>query len=138
LKLDWRGKISSHRSNSDQFWPASTVDRQSGDLWACFYDTSGDSNGKRAWFTCALSRDGRRWSAPARVAATPSSTDALWEDARLYGFEDEIAFGGYVSVAAADGLAHPLWIDTSGSGGRDEEVDSATLRATDLTRRAGG
>ena len=54
--------------------------------------------------------------------------ESLWEDARIYGYGDNGGFGGYVSVAAAKGVAHPLWIDTRDLGGNQEEVFAARLR----------
>jgi len=51
------------RGRSDQFLPTSAIDRVTGDLWACFYDTTGDSSRTHAWYTCTVSRDGgRSWA----------------------------------------------------------------------------
>jgi hypothetical protein len=96
-------------------------------LWACFYDTSGDSSRKKAWFTCTRSADGRRWSRPVRAADAWASPDVLWQDARLYEFGDLIGYGGYTSVAVAGGKAHPMWIDTRDLDGNKQEVYGATL-----------
>jgi peptide/nickel transport system permease protein len=112
---------------ADQFWPASTLD-SSGRLWTCFYDTSGDKSRRRAWYSCASSRDGRRWSRPVRAAPDSSSPDVLWEDARVYVFGDLIGFGGATALAATHGGVHPFWIDTRNLGGNRQEVFSATLR----------
>jgi peptide/nickel transport system permease protein len=112
-----------------QFWPASSVDRRSGRLWVCYYDTTGDPSRKQAWFTCTSSLDGRRWRTPVRASAVSSNVEVLWEDSRIYGFGDEIGYGGYTALAAADGVAHPLWIDTRDLGGRRQEIFSARLRA---------
>jgi hypothetical protein len=124
----WRGPIGPVKKKTDQFWPTSAVDASTGKLWACFYDTTGDSERRHAWFACTSSRDGRRWTKPVR-ATTPSANQAvLWEDARIFGFGDSGGYGGYVGVAAAGGLVHPLWIDTRDVGGNQEEVFGSTLR----------
>jgi hypothetical protein len=118
--------------DGDRFWPVSATDAVTGDLWVCFYDTSGDSVRTRAWFVCTRSRDGRSWASPLRLARSPSSVGALWSDAQLSGFNDQIHYGGYAGLAASGGIAHPFWIDTSGS--RDEEVYTATLSANAFRR----
>ena len=127
LRSLWNGPIGPADANADRFWPASTVDPATGRLWACYYDTSGDSSRSHAWYTCASSRDGRRWAEPVRAARTAASPDVLWEDARVYSYGDVIGYGGTTSVAAAAGRIHPLWIDTTDPGGRSQEVFGATL-----------
>jgi hypothetical protein len=109
----------------NRFWPVSATDAVTGELWVCFYDTNGDSARTRAWFVCTVSSDGRSWASPLRVARSPSSVDALWSDATLSGFDDQIYYGGYAGLAASGGTAYPLWIDTSGT--RGEEVYSVNL-----------
>src|SRR6185503_3988815 len=121
------GPVGPPDADADRFWPASAVDPATGRLWVCFYDTSGDPSRKRAWFSCARSRDGRAWSRPLRAAGDSASPDVLWEDARVYSYGDIIGFGGYTGVAVAGGAAHPLWIDTGDAGGRKQEVFGATL-----------
>jgi hypothetical protein len=112
-----------------QFWPASAVDRSSGRLWACYYDTTGDPSRKQAWFTCTSSLDGRRWSTPVRASPASADVEVLWEDSRIYGFGDEIGYGGYTALAAADGVAHPLWIDTRDVAGKKQEIFAARISA---------
>jgi hypothetical protein len=124
----WRGPIGPVKKKTDQFWPASAVDASTGKLWACFYDTTGDSERRHAWFACTSSRDGRRWTKPVRATAPSANQGVLWEDARIFGFGDSGGYGGYVGVAAAGGLVHPLWIDTRDVGGNQEEVFGSTLR----------
>jgi len=34
---------------------------------------------------------------------------------------------GYTALAAADGVAHPLWIDTRDLGGRKQEIFAARI-----------
>jgi hypothetical protein len=128
LQTIWRGPIGPAKKKADQFWPTSTVDVGSGTLWACFYDTTGDSQRKHAWFACTSSRDGRRWTPPVRAASFSENPGVLWEDARIFGYGDAGGFGGYVGVAAANGVAHPLWIDTRDVGGNREEVFAARVR----------
>jgi hypothetical protein len=124
----WRGPIGPVKKKTDQFWPASAVDASTGKLWACFYDTTGDSERRHAWFACTSSRDGRRWTKPVRATAPSANQGVLWEDARIFGYGDSGGYGGYVGVAAAGGLVHPLWIDTRDVGGNQEEVFGSTLR----------
>jgi hypothetical protein len=128
LRPLWRGPVGPpDKKKADQFWPVSAVDARTGELWACFYDSSGDGERKRAWFTCTASRDGRRWSTPVR--ATPDSANAgvLWQDAMIFGFGDAGGYGGYPGLAVSGGIAHPLWIDTSNVDGNQEEIFGSTL-----------
>jgi hypothetical protein len=124
----WRGPIGPVKKKADQFWPASAVDASTGKLWACFYDTTGDSERRHAWFACTSSRDGRRWTKPVRATSPSANQGVLWEDARIFGYGDSGGYGGYVGLAAAGGLVHPLWIDTRDVGGNQEEVFGSTLR----------
>jgi hypothetical protein len=128
LRPVWHGPIGPVKKKADQFWPASSVDVSTGKLWACYYDTTGDSDRKHAWFVCTSSRDGRRWAKPVRAAAPSQNPGVLWEDARIAGYGDSGGYGGYVAVAAAAGVVHPLWIDTRDVGGNQEEVFGSTLR----------
>jgi hypothetical protein len=127
LRPLWNGPVGPVDANADRFWPASRVDATTGRLWACYYDTSGDSSRARAWYTCTSSGDGRHWARPVRVARDAASPDVLWEDARVYSYGDVIGYGGTTSVAATHGSVHPLWIDTRDLGGRKQEVLGATL-----------
>jgi hypothetical protein len=128
LRPVWRGPIGDVKKKADQFWPASALDASTGKLWACYYDTSGDSARQTAWFVCTSSQDGRHWAKPVRAAAPSENPQVLWEDATIAGFGDATAYGGYPGVAAAAGVAHPLWIDTRDVGGNREEVFAANLR----------
>ena len=128
LKPVWHGPIGDVKKKADQFWPAASLDASTGKLWACYYDTTGDSARKHAWFVCSSSRDGRHWSKPVRAAETSEDPGVLWEDATIGGFGDATAYGGYPGVAAAGGLVHPLWIDTRDVGGNREEVFASNLR----------
>jgi hypothetical protein len=130
LRPVWGGAIRpvSKPKKADQFWPASTVDASTQKLWACYYDTTGDSNRRHAWFVCTSSRDGRTWSRPVRAAPASQNPIVLWEDARIYGYGDSGGWGGYVGVAAADRTVHPLWIDTRDIGGNREEIFASIVR----------
>jgi hypothetical protein len=128
LRRLWRGSIGSTAANADRFWPTSAFDAATGRVWACFYDTSGDPSRKQAWFSCASSHDGVRWSRPVRAARDSSSPDVLWEDARVYVFGDTIGYGGYTALVAAGGVVHPLWVDTRDLAGNKQEVFAARLR----------
>ncbi|HET7572190.1 MAG TPA: sialidase family protein [Gaiellaceae bacterium] len=90
---------------TNQLFPVAAVDPDTGTFWACWYDTTFSPSGNDAWFTCAASRDGRRWSAPERAAASPSGLDDLYPVLGRSGL--------YAGIAAAHGVAHPAWIDTS-------------------------
>jgi hypothetical protein len=109
---------------SDQFWAQSTVDQSDGAVWLCFYDTAGDQAGKRVSYSCTLSRDGgQTWSSPAHAASAPS--DETQPGARQYGY--------YQGVAAAGGVAHPIWTDTRDLSLLDEEIYTAALAEADLS-----
>jgi len=120
-----RGRTAVHppdKGNAQQFFPAAAVDPDTGTLWACWYDTTFDTNERRAWFTCAASRDGRTWSAPERAAAEETPTAVLYAS---------LAQGGLVpAVTAAKGVAHPFWAD-----GRviENEIDVYTAALPERT-----
>lgn len=106
------------RDSALQFWPTAGVDSRSRTVWACYYDTSGSSNKRRAWFTCSTSKNGTSWAAPIRAASVPSLADALFQDGFSYGIYPALAVGG--------GVAHPMWIDTRRSAS-DEEIYTAAI-----------
>ncbi|MER3487857.1 MAG: hypothetical protein C4307_03555, partial [Chloroflexota bacterium] len=102
---------------ADQFWPESTVDPVTGTVWACFYDTLGDPARRRAFFSCTLSRDGgATWARPVRVASVAS--DATQRNASGH-------YGVYQGLAAASGVAHPMWTDTRDVDALGEEIYTA-------------
>lgn len=128
LRPLWRGRVGPPETKkADQFWPVSAVDPRTADLWSCYYDTTGDSKRGEAWFSCTVSRDGRRWTTPVRPARASASVEVLWEDARIYGFGDNGGYGGYTGLAVAGGTAHPMWIDTRDLNAFQEEVFGARL-----------
>jgi hypothetical protein len=128
LRPIWRGPIGPVKPKTDQFWPSSAIDAATGKLWACYYDTTGDSARQHAWFVCTSSPDGRHWSKPVRAASPSQNQGVLWADASIGGYGDSTAFGGYTAVAAAGGVAHPLWIDTRNVGGNGEEAFASVVR----------
>lgn len=130
LELLSRGPVGPAQAKADQFWPASAVDAETGRLWACFYDTTGDSERSQAWFSCTSSIDGREWTEPVRATERPVNAARLWNSALIYGFGDTVGLGGYVGVAAAGDVAYPLWIDTRVADGRQEEVYAARIAAS--------
>lgn len=134
LRVLWRGRVGPEKGMSDQFWPVSAVDPGTRTLWACYYDTSGDRSREQAWFSCAVSQDGRRWSSPVRVARASANQEVLWEDARIYEFGDMVGYGGYTGLAVSGGNAHPIWIDTRGEEGAQQEIFGARLKETALPR----
>jgi hypothetical protein len=109
-------------STANQFWPTAAVDPTDQVFWLCYYDTSGSSNKRRAWFTCSASRNGRVWAAPVRASSQDSLADSILADAYSY--------GGYVSVVAAHGVAHPAWIDTRAAADDEEDVFTAAIPTT--------
>ena len=130
----WRGRIGpAEEKPADQFWPTSAVDAQTGELWACFYDTTGDSERKQVWFLCSRSRDGRQWATPVRVTRQPDNGFVLWADAIRAGFGDDIAYGGYPGLAAAAGVAHPMWIDARDRTHLDQEIFTARVSSSSLS-----
>ena len=134
LKPLFRERVGPGEKKADQFWPISAVDARTGLLWACFYDTTGDGARKSAWFSCTTSRDGRKWSTPVRASQASANSQVLWADALISGYGDSGGWGGYPGLAVADGIAHPLWIDTRSLGGNQEEVFAGTLSAKSLGR----
>jgi hypothetical protein len=113
------------RRRSDQFWPQSAVDRSDGSLWLCFYDTFGDRTRTKAFFSCAVSRNGgATWTRPVRVASAPS--DETQPGARQYGY--------YEGLAVANGVGHPMWTDTRRLAELQEEIYTARVTRADLVR----
>jgi hypothetical protein len=107
------------RQPSDQFLPALAVDASSGQIWICYYDTSGDPRRIRTHYTCTWSDDGgRRFATALRVATVAS--DERQPGATFY--------GDYAGLAAAGGIAHPIWTDTRQLKRLGEEVYTAALR----------
>ena len=107
---------------SDQFWPAVAEDTRSGDIWVCYYDTTGDRTREHAWFTCTVSRDGRHWAEPVRAAEEPS--DESSRDA------NDNEYGDYEAVVVANGVAHPFWTDSRNILSRQEEIYTARIPVT--------
>jgi hypothetical protein len=106
-------------ARSDEFWAQAAVDRSDGALWMCFYDTTGDPTAKKAKYTCTVSRNGgARWSARVH-AASVFSNETQKGAAYEYGF--------YQGVAAAGGVAHPIWTDTRRLATLNEEIYTARL-----------
>jgi hypothetical protein len=107
---------------ADQFLPASAVDPDTGTVWVCFYDTKGDPNRKRAWFSCTSSATGgMTWSPAIRVARAPSDETQPEADSREYGH--------YQGLVAAHGVAHPVWTDGRNPGAAHaEEIYTTVVR----------
>jgi ABC-type dipeptide/oligopeptide/nickel transport system permease subunit len=137
LRPLWHGRIGPpEKKPADQFWPISATDASTGELWACFYDTTGDSERKQAWFLCTRSRDGRHWSTPVRVAQQAQDAFVLWADAMRAGFGDQIAYGGYPGLAVVDGVAHPMWIDARNRSHLDQEIFTARVSSAAVSAAA--
>ena len=109
---------------SDQFWAQAAVDRTTGAVWMCFYDTTGDATEKTARYTCTVSRDGgRTWARRVPVAS-------VFSDETQPGAAYE--YGYYQGLAAAGGVAHPIWTDTRHLATLGEEIYTARLAEADL------
>jgi hypothetical protein len=103
------------------------VDQSDGTLWLCFYDTAGDPSQTKAWFSCSVSADGgRSFAGPLRVAG--ASSDESLPGARQFGY--------YQGVAAANGVAHPVWTDTRRLATLKEEIYTARVTKADFSRAA--
>jgi hypothetical protein len=111
---------------SAEFWVQGAVDRSDGALWMCFYDTTGDPTAKKARYTCTVSRNGgRTWSQ--RVHAASVFSDETQKGA-VY------EYGFYQGVAAANGVAHPIWTDTRKLATLNEEIYTARLSERAMPR----
>jgi hypothetical protein len=113
------------RPPPERFWPASAVDPSTGNLWVCFYDTTGDPNRKRVVYTCTVSRDGGgTWAKPVAAASLASDETGPDADARQY--------GDYEGLAVANGVAHPIWTDSRDLATLREEIYTTALSEADL------
>ncbi|HYY03892.1 MAG TPA: hypothetical protein VE736_08410 [Gaiellaceae bacterium] len=116
------------KGRADQFLPTVAYDATIGDLWLCYYDTRGDSTRKHAWYTCTVSRDdGRTWARPVHAASAKSDETETGSDA--------LGYGDVEGLAAADGVAHPVWTDNRNSLSLAEEIYTAAIPASRLGRR---
>jgi hypothetical protein len=111
---------------ADQFWVQSAVDPANGTVWVCFYDTLGDRARKRAFYSCTISRDGgQTWKRPVR-AASVASDETQEGGLGHYGYQQ--------GLAAANGVAHPIWVDTRDLKGMREEVYTTALAEAEIGR----
>ena len=116
-------------TRADEFWAQSAVDRSTGALWMCFYDTTGDASGKRARYTCTVSRDGgRTWARRVPVAS-------VFSDETQPGASFE--YGYYQGLVVAGRVAHPIWTDTRNLPALGEEIYTARVAEADLPAPAG-
>jgi hypothetical protein len=117
-----------NRTFPDRFWPASAVDPETGTLWVCFYETPADRERRRASYTCTASKNGgRTFVRPVRAASVASDETQAGADPKSY--------GDYEGVAAANGVAHPIWTDSRRLGALGEEIYTTRLRASDVLKR---
>lgn len=116
------------RRPADQFLPTVASDGSTGDLWACYYDTLGDSTRKHAWYTCTVSHDGgRTWARPVHAASAKSNETETGADADGYGDVE--------GLVASGGVAHPVWTDNRSSLKTAEEIYTAAIPAAGLRTR---
>ena len=105
---------------ADQFLPTAAVDRTSGRLWACYYQSVGRLL-RRSRFTCTASDDGgSTWARPVAVARKPSD-----ESRRPANVEN--GYGDYEAVVAANGRAVAAWTDGRRLATRHEEIYAARV-----------
>jgi hypothetical protein len=90
-------------SATQQLFPAAALDPVTGIAWACWFDTTFDPHGHRAWFTCSASRTGRTWSPPLAASSAPTAPPDLFGAAAKLGFTPD--------VVARAGVAHAFWPD---------------------------
>ncbi len=111
-------------TRADEFWAQSALDRSDGALWICFYTTLGDRTGRKVRYTCTVSRDGgRSWSrtvAAASVFSDETQKGAAYE------------YGYYQGLAAANGVAHPIWTDTRKLRTLNEEIYTTRLAEVNM------
>ena len=79
---------------------------------------------QQAWYSCTSSVDGHAWTKPVRAAEQSVDPNILWADAIVFGFGDNVGYGGYTGVAASGGVVHPLWIDSHDEGNQEEVFGS--------------
>jgi hypothetical protein len=114
-------------NRADQFFPEAAVDPSSGALWICFYDTSGDLERKKTFYSCTASTNGGKSFAPLVRAASVASDETVAD-------ADPREYGDYEGLAVAGGVAHPIWTDSRDLLERQEEVYTTTLTLADLHR----
>jgi hypothetical protein len=112
--------------HADQFWPESAVDASTGTLWICFYDTRGDPDRRRAFYSCTASRDGGgTFASPVHAASVASDETQPGADSREY--------GDYEGLAVRGGVAHPIWTDSRNLATFSEEIYTIALSEADLS-----
>lgn len=117
-----------NRTFPDRFWPASAVDSATGTLWVCFYETPAARDRRRASYTCTASRTGgRTFIRPVRAASVASDETQPGADPKGY--------GDYEGLAAANGVAHPVWTDSRRLRALGEEIYTTRVRESDVFRR---
>lgn len=117
-----------HLRGPDQFLPASAVDPSDGRLWVCYYAGSGRwRTAASSRYTCTASDDGGETWLPATAVASRASNETRRQANRANGY------GDYEGVAAADGIAHPVWTDGRSLGRLHEEIYTASVRAVART-----
>jgi hypothetical protein len=114
------------RGAFDEFVPSLAVDPTTGIVWTCFYLSGTGAARTLATFSCATSRDGgAHWTAPFAAASVASNETRPGAFSR--GVSSEYA--SYEGLAAADGVAHPIWTDTRRLATLGEELYTTRLTA---------
>lgn len=102
--LPLREPVPTDDGATDQFQPVSAVDASNGVLWVCYYASGRGAERRKTRFTCSASADGgRSWRRRIRVASE-------WSDATR-DVRNRFEYGDYQGLAAAAGVAHPIWTD---------------------------
>jgi hypothetical protein len=113
----------------DEFNPTVAVDQSNGTVWLCFYLTGTgsqrDATRALATYSCSRSTDGgSHWTQPTAVASVAS--DEQLPGAFSNGLDSN--YGSYEGLAAANGVAHPIWTDTRRLKRLGEETYTTSVR----------
>src|SRR3954452_21036602 len=111
-------------TNSDEWFSDVAVDQSSGDVWADFYSTRDDSTREKTNFY-------------ARKVATAGGAISLGTLQKVSSGQSDYSnnaccnfgndYGDYEGIAASNGVAYPVWTDTS-SGTHDGEAFTFAAR----------
>jgi hypothetical protein len=89
----------------ERFLPSVSVDPETGVPVACFYDTYPDARETTAAYVCSASRDGgKHWSSPRAAGGRTLEP---------YAADDRVQLGDYNRVAAANGVVHAIWVEST-------------------------
>lgn len=109
-----------------QFFPRIATDPISGNIRVCWFDTRNDPSNKAVQAFCSI-------ATPAGAVPTFLPNEQISEGSSTSNSLGD--FGDYSGLAYLDGVAHPLWADTSDSarrhGNPDGQFEAYTHRVTE-------